>query len=77
MHLLSLEFASNRFQELCFGAAKAKLQGNCFLHTTVFYIQTNEGAGRKIFRDGGRGTKQSWVKMKKDRHRLCESGVSL
>lgn len=23
-----------------------------FLLTTVFYIQTNEGAGRKIMRDG-------------------------
>lgn len=58
MHLLSLEPASNRFQELCCGAAKYKLQGNCFLHTTVFYIQTNEGAGRKIFRDGGRAERR-------------------
>lgn len=45
--------AHNRFQELCFRGATARGMA-CFLLTTVFYIQTNEGAGRKIMRDGVR-----------------------
>lgn len=31
-----------------------------FLLTTVFYIQTNEGAGRKIMRDGMGEREWSW-----------------
>lgn len=35
--------------------SSGELQGNdLFLLTTVFYIQTNERAGRKIMRDGVR-----------------------
>lgn len=47
--------AHNTFQELCFRGAAAGYGGTaCFLLTTVFYIQTNEGTGKKIMRDGMR-----------------------
>lgn len=57
--------AHNRFQELCFRGAAARGMA-CFLLTTVFYIQTNEGAGRKIMRDGVRDREKSkWNENKR------------
>lgn len=38
-----------------FQSSRGELRGSSlFFPTTVFYIQTNEGAGRKIMRDGVR-----------------------
>lgn len=48
--------------------SSGELQGEgLFLLTTVFYIQTNEGAGRKIMRDGMRERERSEKKRSDER----------
>lgn len=55
--------------------AAEQLEGDgLFLLTTVFYIQTNEGAGRKIMRDG-MGEKE-WSEKRGVRDRNCERGLA-
>lgn len=57
-----------------------------FSLATVFYIQTNEGVGRKIMRDGVRELQEERERAAKKKNsssneerggRNCESGVSL
>lgn len=65
--------------------SSGELQGNdLFLLATVFYIQTNERAGRKIMRDGvrerekgvgGREKKKSSC-HEGERERNCEGGLA-